>query len=66
MSLESLVDEIRQHAEAELKATIDQQKSEGVRILSDRDRRVAEIRAASQRASEREVAQERAQRLAAA
>lgn len=66
MSLESLVEEIRQHAEAELHATMEQEKAEGVRILADRDRRVAEIRAASQRATEMEVARERAQRVAAA
>ncbi|MCI4338946.1 MAG: hypothetical protein L3J68_01255 [Thermoplasmata archaeon] len=66
MSLESLVEEIRQHAEAELQATIDQQKAEGVRIVTDRDRRIAEIRTTSQRATEMEVARERAQRVAAA
>ncbi len=66
MSLESLVEEIRQHAEAELHATMEQEKAEGVRILADRDRRVAEIRAASQRATEMEMARERAQRVAAA
>jgi vacuolar-type H+-ATPase subunit E/Vma4 len=66
MSLESLVEEIRQHAETELRATLDQQKSEAARILADRDRRVAEIRAASQRATEMDVARERAQRVAAA
>jgi vacuolar-type H+-ATPase subunit E/Vma4 len=66
MSLESLVDEIRQHAEAELQATIEQQKAEGVRILRERDGRIAEIRSTSQRATEIEVARERAQRVAAA
>ncbi len=66
MSLESLVEEIRQHAEAELKATIDQQKAEGVRIVQDRDRRISELRAASQRATDIEVGREKAQRVAAA
>ncbi len=66
MSLESLVEEIRVRAEAELTATIEQQKAEGVRVLADRDRRVAEIRVASARATEIEVARERAQRVAAA
>jgi len=66
MSLESLVEEIRQHAEAELRATIEQQKAEGIRIVADRDRRIAELRAAAQRATEAEAARERAQRIAAA
>ncbi|MFZ1023261.1 MAG: V-type ATP synthase subunit E family protein [Thermoplasmata archaeon] len=66
MSLENLVEEIRQHAEAELKATIEQQKAEETQILADRARRIKEIGAASQRATETEVARERAQRLAGA
>jgi vacuolar-type H+-ATPase subunit E/Vma4 len=66
MSLENLVEEIRQHAEAELKATIEQQKTEEAQILADRARRTAEIGAASQRATEAEVARERAQRVAGA
>ena len=66
MSLESLVEEIRQHAEAELAATVQKQAAEEAQIRGDRDRKVAEIRAAGQRATESEVARERAQRLAAA
>ncbi len=66
MSLESLVEEIRQQAEAELKATIDEQKAEGIRIVQDRDRRIAELRATSQRATDAEVAREKSQRVAAA
>ena len=66
MSLESLVEEIRMRAEAELTATIDQQMTEGVRIATDRDRRIAELGAASLRATEVEVARERAQRVAGA
>lgn len=66
MSLENLVAEIRQHAEAELKAMIEQQKADGVQILTDRDRRIAEIRSASQHTTELEVSRERTQRLAAA
>lgn len=66
MSLESLVEEIRQHAEAELAATIQNQRTEEARIQSERDQKVAEIRATGQRATETEVARERAQRLAAA
>jgi vacuolar-type H+-ATPase subunit E/Vma4 len=66
MSLESLVDEIRQRAEAELQATIDWQKAESARTIADRDRRVAEIHAAAQHATEIEAARERSQRIAGA
>ena len=66
MSLESLVEEIRQHAEAELKSTLERQAAEAAKIAADRDRRIAEIRSTSQRATEAEVARERAQRTAAA
>ena len=66
MSLESLVEEIRQHAEAELTATLDQQKAEGAHVIADRDRKIAEIRTTSQRATEADVTRERAQRIAAA
>ncbi|MGI0154767.1 MAG: hypothetical protein ACREDE_01320, partial [Thermoplasmata archaeon] len=66
MSLENLVEEIRQHAEAELKSTLEQQRAEAARILADRDRRIADLRASSQRATEAEVARERTQRIAAA
>jgi vacuolar-type H+-ATPase subunit E/Vma4 len=66
MSLESLVEEIREHAEAELKETVERQQAEAAKINGDRERRIAEIRAAGQRAAEAEVARERAQRIAAA
>ena len=66
MSLESLVEEIRQRAEAELQSTLEREKAEAAKIVADRDRRVAQIRTASQRATEMETARERAQRLAAA
>jgi vacuolar-type H+-ATPase subunit E/Vma4 len=66
MSLENLVEEIRQHAEAELKATLEKQRAEETQINADRERRLAEIRTASQRATEADVARERAQRIAAA
>jgi vacuolar-type H+-ATPase subunit E/Vma4 len=66
MSLESLVEEIRQRAEAELQATTRRQETETARLVADRDRRIAEVRAVSQRATEAEVARERSQRLAAA
>jgi vacuolar-type H+-ATPase subunit E/Vma4 len=66
MSLESLVEEIRQHAEAELQATIDAAKANAERITAERDRKIAELRASAQRATEAEVARERTQRIAAA
>ncbi len=66
MSLESLVEEIRQHAEAELRAITEAQAKETARIAEERDRRIAELRGASQRAAEMEAARERAQRVAAA
>lgn len=66
MSLENLVEEIRQHAEAELRTTMERQQAEGTQILADRDGRIAEIRATSARATEMEVSRERAQRIAAA
>ncbi len=66
MSLESLVEEIRQHAEAELRATLEHEKAELTRIAAERDGKIAEVRATSQRSAETEVARERAQRVAAA
>jgi vacuolar-type H+-ATPase subunit E/Vma4 len=66
MSLESLVEEIRHRAEAELAETIEKQKAEAVRIVTERERRVAEIRTGAARATEIEIARERAQRIAAA
>jgi vacuolar-type H+-ATPase subunit E/Vma4 len=66
MTLEALVEEIRQRGEAELRATLEKQKSEAQKITADRDHRIAEIRDASARATETEVAREKAQRIAAA
>jgi vacuolar-type H+-ATPase subunit E/Vma4 len=66
MSLESLVEEIRTRAEAELKATVEAQKAEAVKIAADRDRRIQELRAESERLTEAEGSRERAQRIAAA
>jgi vacuolar-type H+-ATPase subunit E/Vma4 len=66
MSLESLVEEIRLRAEAELRTTVEHEQAEEAKIVADRDRRIAEIRTASQRATEIESARERAQRIAAA
>ncbi len=66
MSLESLVDEIRVRGEAELKAIGERRTSELARIASERDARVAQLRADAAKAAEREIARERAQHLAAA
>jgi len=66
MSLEDLVEEIRRRGEAELRSIQQAQTEEAARIAAERDRRIGEIRAESQRATEAEVARERAQRLAAA
>jgi vacuolar-type H+-ATPase subunit E/Vma4 len=66
MSLESLVEEIRRHGEAEEQAIRARQTEETSRLVADRDRRVAEIELQSRKATDGEVARERAQRLAAA
>jgi vacuolar-type H+-ATPase subunit E/Vma4 len=66
MSLESLVDEIRRRGEAELAAVTAQRDRERAKVVEERDRRLEELRAASARATEAEVARERAQGLAAA
>jgi vacuolar-type H+-ATPase subunit E/Vma4 len=66
MSLESLVDEIRRRGEADLAAVTAQRDSEREKILAERDRRLEELRSASARATETEVARERAQGVAAA
>jgi len=66
MSLESLVEEIRRHGEADLAALVANRDTESARIAAERDREVGAVRAEVARAGEAEVAQERAQRLAAA
>ena len=66
MSLESLVDEIRRRGEADLAAITAQRDSERAKIVAERDRRLAELRSASARATEAEVDRERAQGIAAA
>jgi V/A-type H+/Na+-transporting ATPase subunit E len=66
MSLESLVDEIRRRGEADLAAVTVARDAELAKIAADRDRRLEELRTESFRATEAEVARERAQRLAAA
>jgi vacuolar-type H+-ATPase subunit E/Vma4 len=66
MSLESLVDEIRSRGEAELKSVAARRDAELSKISAERDARVEAIRADAAKATEAEVARERAQRLAAA
>jgi V/A-type H+/Na+-transporting ATPase subunit E len=66
MSLESLVDEIRRRGEADLAAVTAQRDAEAAKITAERERRIQELRTESARATEAEVARERAQRLAAA
>ena len=66
MSLESLVEEIRRHGEAELAALVANRDAESARIATERDRQVAEVRTEVARAGEAEVVRERAQRIAAA
>ncbi len=66
MSLERLVEEIRQRAERELAAE-EARSREGVEGLSkQRDQRVAEVQSEGRKLAEAEAARERAQRLAAA
>jgi vacuolar-type H+-ATPase subunit E/Vma4 len=66
MSLETLVDEIRRHGEADLAAVTGNRDAESAKILSETDRRLEAVRSESVRATDAEVARGRAQRLAAA
>lgn len=66
MSLESLVDEIRRRGEADLAAITASRDADMAKVLSERDRRLEEVRSESARATDVEIARERAQRLAAA
>jgi vacuolar-type H+-ATPase subunit E/Vma4 len=66
MSLETLVDEIRARGEAELKTIEAQRRADLDKIGADRDARIAALRAEAAKATEAEVARERAQRVAAA
>jgi len=66
MSLESLVEEIRRRGAAELAEVTSAQDLERAKIVAERDQKVEEIRAEGARATEAEVARERAQRVAAA
>jgi vacuolar-type H+-ATPase subunit E/Vma4 len=66
MTLEALVEEIRRRGEAEMQATLAGQATETARITKERDQKIAEIRETSARATEIEIAREKAQRIAAA
>ncbi|MGA8603509.1 MAG: V-type ATP synthase subunit E family protein [Thermoplasmata archaeon] len=66
MSLESLVDEIRRRGEADLAALTARRDEEAAKVSAEKDRRLAELRSESAKATEAEVARERAQRLAGA
>ncbi|HTT15830.1 MAG TPA: V-type ATP synthase subunit E family protein [Thermoplasmata archaeon] len=66
MSLESLVDEIRTRAEAELGSIAEQRTAALARIASERDARLAELRSNAAKATEAEAGRERSQRIAAA
>ena len=66
MSLERLVEEIRQRAETEVAQETARRDAERAKILAERDRKVEAIRADTARQAEVEIARERAQRLARA
>jgi len=66
MSLESLVSEIRARGEAELRAIVAQRDADLARLTQERDGRLAALREDAARATEAEVARDRAQRIAAA
>ncbi|HTP56447.1 MAG TPA: V-type ATP synthase subunit E family protein [Thermoplasmata archaeon] len=66
MGLETLVAEIRARGEAELKDVETGRDAEAAKIAAARDEKIAQIRAEAARASELEVARERAQRIAGA
>ncbi len=66
MTLESLVEEIRRHGQAELDAIERARSAEESRIAEERARKVSEIRAQAARGAAADSARERAQRLAAA
>ncbi len=66
MSLESLIEEIRSRAEAQVRATVDAAKAEADRIAAERDREIRAIEERSRQAADAEAARDRAQRIAAA
>ena len=66
MSLESLVEEIRRRGEADLATVTAGRDAESAKIIAERDRQVADVRAQVAHATDVEIAHERTQRLAAA
>ena len=66
MSHESLIEEIRARAEAELRAADEARRVASAKIEAERDRAVREIAETSAKGTDAEVARERAQRIAAA
>jgi vacuolar-type H+-ATPase subunit E/Vma4 len=66
MSLDRLVEEIRLRAEAELAQETARQAAEVAGVAADRDRRTAQLRGELAKAAERDIARERAQRIAGA
>ncbi len=66
MSLESLVEEIRARGDHELAAVARQGATELATVASERESRVSAIRSDSVKATDADVARERAQRIAAA
>jgi len=66
MSLDSLVEEIRRRGEADLAALTAGRDAEVAKIVTERDRKVAEVQAQNAHATDTEIAHERTQRLAAA
>ena len=66
MSLERLVEEIRQRAEAEIASERERRDTEAARLRAEGARRVDAIRSDAQKQAELEIGRERAQRLARA
>jgi vacuolar-type H+-ATPase subunit E/Vma4 len=66
MTLERLVEEVRQRAEAELHKERERVDTEVKKLEGERDRRVAQIREESQRLTQLDAARDRAQKLAGA
>ena len=66
MSLERLVEEIRQRAESEIAQERQRRDAEAAKVAADRDHRISSIRSETARQTELEIARERAQRLARA
>jgi vacuolar-type H+-ATPase subunit E/Vma4 len=66
MSLDRLIEQIRGRSEADLAAIRAKRAAEEQRLTTERDRALEQIRTESGRATDSEIARERAQRLAAA